>query len=510
MHLARIEAEGITRPGTSRQPSRQPLRSAARCAAGLTTALLLAAIAGCGNTYRPVVTAINPVGPAGQPTKYAVAISNPNLTNLGACPASLPSSSAPGLVTIVDFAGDSVLVTANVGVDPYYFQVSSGGNTGFTLNSDSTVTSFDISSSLMTNQVTQSTLLDNPSPCSNSVFPEGTYTYITEPGRSAVAVLTGSTPLVLQEELPIPSGFPPVYIAGAAGAPRAYAITQSTTSGTAGQVKAIENISLPTVSNTIPVGVNPVYGVMTADGRRAFILNNGGNSVTVINAQANALDSFTPTGATVPTSTIPVGVQPIWADFAPTLNEMVVANAGPTPVSSAAPVNGTVSLISIPLCSAAALPTNPACDPSNPIDAVGFGTVLQTIPVGINPVMIAALQDGTFAFVANSGDPNLPCAAAPAVPGVSTVCSVSVINLSNQRVVATIPSLPDAQCSTATVTTVCGHPAYIAATTGTPTGKVYVVSNDSKYLSVIRTDTDAIQALIPLQGNGVSVRVTLP
>jgi len=35
-------------------------------------------LAGCGNQYRPVVSAINPVGPAGQPTKYAVAISNPN------------------------------------------------------------------------------------------------------------------------------------------------------------------------------------------------------------------------------------------------------------------------------------------------------------------------------------------------------------------------------------------------------------------------------------------------
>ncbi len=90
LHLARIEAEGITRPGTTRQPSRQPLRSAARCAAGLTTAFFLAAIAGCGNTYRPVVTAINPVGPAGQPQKYAVAVSNPNLTVSAPCPASIP------------------------------------------------------------------------------------------------------------------------------------------------------------------------------------------------------------------------------------------------------------------------------------------------------------------------------------------------------------------------------------------------------------------------------------
>jgi hypothetical protein len=58
--------------------------------------------------------------------------------------------------------------------------------------------------------------------------------------------------------------------------------------------------------------------------------------------------------------------------------------------------------------------------------------------------------------------------------------------------------------------TLCGHPAYIAATTGTPTGKVYVVSKDSQFMSVIRTDTDAFDTSVPLQGNGVSVRVTQP
>ena len=468
-------------------------------------AALVTVLAGCGNTYRPVVTAINPVGPAGQPQKYAVAISNPNLTTPSSCPATIPSGSAPGLISIVDFSGDSLLVNANVGVDPYYFQISSGGNTGYTLNSDQTVTSFDISSSLMTNQVLQSTLINTPPPCSNSVFPEGAYTYITEPGHNAVAVLTG-TPGVLQEELAIPSGFTPVYIAGVAGAPRAYAITPSTSASSNGQVSAIENISLPTVSNLIPVGVNPVYGVMTSDYRRAFILNKGGSSVSVINAQTNALDTFSISGSTTPTSTITLvsGAQPLWADFAPTLNELAVASAGPTTNS-----NGTLSLISIPICSATALPTNPNCDPNNPVDAAGFGTILQTVPVGVNPVMVSVLQDGTFAFVANAGNPNLPCAATP-VAGVSTACSVSVVNLTTNTVVATLPSLPDAQCSTATALTVCGHPSYIVATTGTPTGKVYVVSSDSKFLSVIRTDTDAVQAVIPLQGNGVSVRVTLP
>ena len=84
------------------------------------------------------------------------------------------------------------------------------------------------------------------------------------------------------------------------------------------------------------------------------------------------------------------------------------------------------------------------------------------------------------------------------------------MNLTSNTVTSTLPTKSDAQCSTPTSLAVCGHPVYIAATIGVPTGKVYVVSKDSDFLSVIRTDIDQLQAVIPIQGNGVSVRVTLP
>ncbi len=258
-----------------------------------------------------------------------------------------------------------------------------------------------------------------------------------------------------------------VYVAGASGAARAYAISQGT-AGSNGQIAAIET-STNTISTTLTVGHGPVYGVMTADGKRTFILNKTDGTVSVINSQTNQLDT--------PTTTIPVGVAPIWADLAPTKTELVVANAG----------NGTtvgsLSIINIPLCNAAALPTNVLCDATNPIDAVGFGNVLATVPVGHSPIMVAVLQDGTRAYVANYAD-----------------STVSVVNLTSNIVTATIP--------------VVGRPIYIAATQGTPTGKVYVVSadavapNKNSVMTVIRTDTDTIATTINLQGTGVSVRVT--
>jgi len=449
--------------------------------------------------YRPVVSAINPVGPAAQPQKFAVVISTTGTT----------TNPTPGLVNFVDVFGDTVLITDPIGVNPYYLILNSGGQTAYTLNSDHTLTSFSISTSLLPSQILQTTLLPGANPV--SIFPGSTSTYVSDPGLNAVSQFTGQ-PLNLQQQLTINPSFSPLYVVGVASAPRNYVISPRVGGGP-GQVSTIETTSNTIDPNPIPVGQGPVYGVMTADARRAFILNQTDGTVSVINAQTNQLD-IVPVGATNP---ITVGTSPLWADFAPTLNEMVVANAGDG-------VNpGSASIISIPLCTATALPINPNCDPNNPVDAVGFGTVLATVPTGINSVMVSVLQDGTRAYVANQGDPNLPCELPPAVPGVSTVCSVSVINLTTNTLIQTLYALPDkvpanmpntSPCATINQQTgtpsICGHPAYIAATTGTPTGKVYVVSKDSQFMSVIRTDIDAFDTSIPLQGNGVSVRVTAP
>src|SRR5581483_10890984 len=91
------------------------------CLLGCAAALSVL-VAGCGNQYRPVVSAINPVGPAGQPAKYAVAISS-------------PSASSPGLLTFVDFSGDTVLTTPQILSNPNYLALAPGGSQGYVINS---------------------------------------------------------------------------------------------------------------------------------------------------------------------------------------------------------------------------------------------------------------------------------------------------------------------------------------------------------------------------------------
>src|SRR6202167_6812274 len=110
-----------------------------------------ALIAGCGSAYRPVVTPITPSGAEPQPSSYAVVVS-------------APSPTTPGIATVIDYSGDSVLALAPIGPGPVTFTIDEPGATGYTVNSDGTLSNFPISSSLQAKQVTYSTLPSTAAP----------------------------------------------------------------------------------------------------------------------------------------------------------------------------------------------------------------------------------------------------------------------------------------------------------------------------------------------------------
>ena len=64
----------------------------ARLAQAGTALVAVAMVAGCGAGYRPVVTPINPSGPAAQPSSLAVVVSS-------------PSPTSPGIATVIDYSG---------------------------------------------------------------------------------------------------------------------------------------------------------------------------------------------------------------------------------------------------------------------------------------------------------------------------------------------------------------------------------------------------------------------
>src|ERR1035437_8168917 len=104
-----------------------------------------ALVAGCGSQYRPVVTPINPSGPPAQPNSLAVVVS-------------APSPTTPGVATVIDYSGDPVMATAPVGPGPTSFSLDASGTTGYTVNSDGTVTNFPASTNLQAKNVLYTTL----------------------------------------------------------------------------------------------------------------------------------------------------------------------------------------------------------------------------------------------------------------------------------------------------------------------------------------------------------------
>ena len=430
--------------------------------------LVLAGTLGCGNSYRPVVNAINPVGPSSQPEKYALALADPGNGGLG-------------VATLIDFSGDTVVGTLNTAASPTFLGLSTA-NEGYVLHQGTgLIEAFTASQitpatpTFITRNVTNTTLPSGSSPLTALALPNPGALYVTETGTSRVAAFTAGSPPTIRQELPV--GQNPTYVVGSGGSQRVYVLAAGNTPGVSlGTATGIENSASNAVSSTITVGRNPVYGVVNADTRRAFIVNKGGDStsgsngtVSVINEQGNVLD-------TVPR--IVVGPNPVWAEVATSINELAVLNAGDG-VSA-----GSLSVVNIPLCSSTAVTTNVACNPNNAVDAVGFGTVLATIPVGINPVMVAVLQDQNKAYVANAGN------------GQAGTSTVSVIDLQRLVKIADIP--------------IGGTLNWISATSGTPTGKVYVTASTTQVATVIRTDTDVVQTTVPLQGYGIAIKVTAP
>jgi hypothetical protein len=455
------------------------------------SATILALAAGCGNEYRPVVTPVNPTGPSGQPTAYVTVFSQPGFTPLSAgstspCPGT--SYPNPSVITLLDFSGDSILDQAQGGNGPLTFSLESSGAQVFAPNCDGTITTSNNSAgSILTKNIQTSTLL--PGAAATNTLQDSSNLYVTQEGpngsgcpANCVAQLTGAPPALKQEIQVAPAL---VNLTGYGSSNRIYAISQGNSGGgtqpnwgdcdtpaavsVTGEADAIETTS-NTVSARLSLGVCPVYGFMTPDGLRAFIMNRGSGTVTVINSQLNALDPQLKT----PNSTITVGAGPVFADYYRDGQILVTANYD----------SNSISIIDVSL-------------DVYGNDSATFGTVLATVNLAngpgcpatnnfcVHPVEVSVLQDGSRAYVANQGD------AAAGIPG-----SVSVVNLANYTVEKTIP-LPANY-----------YPHAIASVYSYPYGKVYVASQNSPYLTVIRTDTDTVSASPEMQGNIVDMRVT--
>ncbi len=451
-----------------------PLKSSLVKLSLVTSAAL--ALAACGSNYRPVTNPVLPSGPAQLPSAYAFVVS-------------APASSVLGIGTVIDFSGDTVMATSPLGPTPIGFAMNSGGSLAWTLNGDGTIANIPVSTNLQQKNVQFSTLslYSGIDPRVN-LFSGSVGLYALDVNANQVDVLTGSPDAF---KLVVPVDLSPVTMVGVALAQRYYTISQnipylsnislnggSVQGGVACNINPYST-SLPTgtadgietatysVSSHIPVGVCPDYAVGSLNGERVYVLNRGSDSVSVINSQINAIDSCTPftnqNGQPVtchpslplaPANGLP-HAGPVYAEYNQATEQLVVANYD----------GDSISIIDVSLD-----------EYGN--DSPTFGTT-YTVPVGHNPASVTVLADGSRAYVANQSDG-----------------TVSIVNMISHTVEKTLA--------------VNGHPRTVVSIQNSLYGKVYVVSPDSPYVTIIRTDQDIVGTSVLVSGNAQDVRVTSP
>ena len=471
--------------------------------------VVLSVLAGCGNNYRPVVTPISPSGPAAQPTSYAVVVSS-------------TSSSTPGVASIIDYSGDTLMAEAPIGPGPIAFTIDEVGANGYTFNSDGTITNFPISTDLQAKQILQTTLPFSAAPVNLMAPSSGlwaadlngdvadVFAGSPETFKLSIPVGTTSSPATM----PI-SVFGPPTLTGL----REYVISQNipdtdtmactlaptavASNGVATGIEIASNVADapivldPTASSSGTLNAKcPVYAVQSADLRRMFVINRGSDTVSVINSQNNTLDQCAPflnqngqtvnchpilplslsavtaTGVTPPNGTAGMTsiAGPVDAVYNAATQQLVVADYD----------GGTVSVIDVSLD-----------EYGN--DSSTFGTT-YTIPVGDTatpePAAVTVLYDGSKAYTANQGDCTPDCITSPNG-------TVSVVNLSTHTLEKTLP--------------VVGYPRTVVSTQNSEFSKIYAAAPNSPQLTVIEstpTTTDQVDTTILLEGNVVDARVT--
>jgi YVTN family beta-propeller protein len=205
----------------------------------------------------------------------------------------------------------------------------------------------------------------------------------------------------------------------------------NTTCPTTGSL-SILNTSNLVVSSTVCVGLNPVFVTQAPNGGQVYVLNGGDNSVSVYN----------PASQNVTTITTGIGINPIFA--VPSLDGtyiyLITQGDGTNPGALDLISTGSNTVVAtVPL---GVSPTSAILDPnrnrlyvpnkgSNSVMVFDASNVnlsntpaiplLGTANVGSAPVSVAALPNGTKFYTANSGSNDVTVVSATSFLAVSTV-----------------------------------------------------------------------------------------
>lgn len=385
--------------------------------AGLLLSLLLA---GCGDTYRPVIIPF-PTTVPNPKTQTLVVVGNE-----GFMPGSVhgvPCTTAdtcPGSTTDIDVPGDINMANHVVGEGPVGAVLIGAALYTANLNSNnlSTYSPF-ISGSTPTNISLAS---------ANATVPMAT---VQTKGGSSATVQVGPSFIATKQAGSIFVTMP-ACASVSSGACTAF---DKTTPGVLG----IISTSTGVLTQTVQMDLDPVTMVGLVDGTKLYVVNQGDGStpgtVVVVNAINNNVLSPTTaaTAQTPPFFGFQVGRSPVWATATSDSKFVFVLNNGDSSVSVISTANDGAALGtpfsvgaqgSIPTTRSFQNPmvwdsvkqrlyvTNPGADSVSVFDTSNLAATSPTMPLlttvplpaGSQPFSIAVLPDGSRAYVLNAGN----------------------------------------------------------------------------------------------------------
>lgn len=347
------------------------------------TTILVMLAAGCNDTLRQFIVPVPATTGNPEPLSHAIILS----TN--------PAPAGNGSNTHIDVSGDSNVGVVPVGQSPVFlgktlsnaFVINSGAGNPLTVPPTipvpPTVTVYTalLPQSSIINTVTLPITGQGAvqTPIAGATNSAGNI-YIANRDSDNVSVISGSI-FAVTDTVQLPALSHPVMIAGNSANNKIFVVNQGTNDVT--EISTIDN----TIVATIPVGLQPIWGVMSTDGLFVFIVNQGDGTVSVIDA---SLDIVLPCDKTTPTclanNSIKVGTtatpSPNFAFYEPNLRRVYVSNTG----------ENTISVIK---GNGFDLGSNPQVLPAKIGDATLSGA----------PTSVTALSDGTKAYAALGGCP---------------------------------------------------------------------------------------------------------
>jgi YVTN family beta-propeller protein len=379
----------------------------------------------CGETYRPVATPIAPNPPNPSFSHVALVITG-------------NGPSHPGASTSIDVSGDTAVSRSTVGLMPVQAALVQNGTRVYVANSlDDTISAFSPSAAT---PVTTISLPTGSAP-SFVATAESAAVYVANSGNNTVLVISTASNVVEPPLAGIPVGVNPVALAETPNQQYLYSANQGK-GGVGGSVTSINPVDRsvnPPVANA--TWVSPVSVVARSDSNRVYVLDQGSGLVSAIDTATNSV-----------VANASVGVGANFMLYDPTRNRLYVAN----------PATNTVTYLD---------------SSSDALSAVVIAVA--------NPVSVAALPDGSRAYVSSAS-----------VSGGNVISKITVINAADGSIRTTI--------SVTTVPKLCGSsPSELPIAAAADSSRVYVGNCDAGNVAIIQTlnDTMLLQMPAPLSAS---------